>query len=166
MFVITHALSPVIAVAAADAVVLEATGNRLFRRTQYVAIAISGALPDILNPHITLAARFASWSHTVLALVVFIPVAIFIARRINREQFILSGILMAAAYAFHLFCDAISGGIAWIYPFDPKAIVGSALVPFKYWLILDAVCFTLVGTLTLWLRRREMAIIQKTAFSE
>ena len=159
MFVITHALSPVIAVAVADIVVLEATGSRLFRRAQYVAIAISGALPDILNPHITLEARFASWSHTVLALALFLPVALLIARRINREQFLLPGTLMAVAYAFHLFCDAISGGIAWLYPFDPKAIIGGGFVPFKYWLTLDAISFTLAGILTLWLRRREMAII-------
>ncbi len=158
MFIITHALSPVIVAAVADALARETSGTRLFRRPQYVAFAASGALPDLLSPHITLAERFASWSHTAWALALFVPVALLVARRMNGDRFVLLGLLMAAAYALHLFCDAISGGLAWLYPFDPDAIVGAALVPYPLWIYLDLACVLVAGGLALWLRRSEKAV--------
>ncbi|MEZ5304124.1 MAG: hypothetical protein R3F11_26295 [Verrucomicrobiales bacterium] len=109
MFVVTHALSPVAGIAAADALRLEATGERLFRREHYIAFALSGALPDVLCPHLSLAARYASWSHTFWALCLFAAIALPAARFLfGSRRWLLAGSLMVFAYAFHLGCDAVA----------------------------------------------------------
>ena len=62
MNVLTHALLPALLAAP----LLPQTTPRVF----YVSggiVALAGALPDLLTPHLSLAARYASWSHTVFA---------------------------------------------------------------------------------------------------
>jgi len=36
-------------------------------------------------------------------------------------------------------CDAISGGIAWAYPFGHQ-IIGARIVTYRWWMPLDIVC--------------------------
>lgn len=161
MYVITHALSPVVLSATIDAIALENTGVRLLRGRHYLAIGLAGALPDLLSPHLSLAARYASWSHTLWFLALFIPVAILIARHFPKHGTLVGG-LMILACAFHLFCDAIAGGIAWGYPFTTD-IIGRYLVPATLWWKLDVVCFALTAGLASWLRRREHRILDRKA---
>lgn len=157
MFVVTHALSPVAGIAAADALRLEATGERLFRREHYIAFALSGALPDVLCPHLSLAARYASWSHTFWALCLFAAIALPAARFLfGSRRWLLAGSLMVFAYAFHLGCDAVAGGIKWNYPFSDH-LLKARWVPYACWIWLDIGFTAAVATLGWWLRRRARA---------
>lgn len=46
---------------------------------------------------------------------------------------------LSGAYLLHMVCDAISGGIAWAYPFGPQ-IIGARLVRHIWWIPLDLAC--------------------------
>ena len=133
MNVITHALLP--ALLAAPLL------SRRRPREYYAsvgAVALAGALPDLLHPHLSLAARYASWSHSVFAwagvtLLLLLSALIF-RQRVKPIVFLLA----ALAYALHLCADGLSGGVAWLYPFAP-GIVGRRMIPFHFWLQSDGV---------------------------
>lgn len=158
MFVVTHALSPVVLAGLVDVVVLESTWNRWMRRRQYVGIAVAGALPDLLWPHLSLEARYSSPTHTVWFLVVvFVVAAVWGGRFVDRERPWLLTWLMAGACGWHLFCDTISGGIKWGYPFFDDVVERNWL-PYPIWVHLDAISLSLVMALVWWLMRREKAL--------
>jgi membrane-bound metal-dependent hydrolase YbcI (DUF457 family) len=159
MFVITHALSPVILTAIGDTAALEKAGGRTLRRRHYIAIALSGAMPDLLYPHLSLAARYSSWTHTIWFLAGFSLVAAFVARRWFDRAGLMAA-LMIGACAFHLFCDAIAGGIAWAYPFSSD-VIGDYYVPPSLWLWLDLGCLILTAALGIWLRKREHSLLDQ-----
>ncbi len=160
MYVLTHALAPVVLCATVDAVCLERTGSRLLRGRHYLAIGLAGALPDLLSPHLSLAARYSSWSHTAWFLLLFVPVALLLSRLFPERRALLAT-LMILACAFHLFCDAIAGGIAWGYPFTTETI-GRSLVPATLWWKLDVACVALTAGLGSWLRRRDRLLLDRT----
>jgi len=155
MYIVTHTMLPVALAALADATGLEITGRRSLRAAHLTAIGAAGALPDVLNPHLSLAARLSSWSHTVWFLPIAAVAFIFIARWIDREQWKLLTAAMIGAMALHLFCDAIAGGIAWLYPFSDDRL-GTYLVHWDYWIWIDVACAISSVVLLIWLRRREM----------
>ena len=148
MWIITHTLSPVVVIAAGEALALEKTKERIFEARHYVLFAVSGALPDLLYPHLSLAARYASWTHTLWFLLGFIPVAILAARFLVARRRVLTATLMIFSCALHLFCDAIAGGIAWLHPVS-NDIIGRYIVPSTWWLELDVVCLVLAFLLLL-----------------
>jgi hypothetical protein len=111
-------------------------------------------MPDLLWPHLSLAARYASPTHTVWFLAAFGLIAAWAGRFVDRDHPRRAAALMAAACAFHLFCDAIAGGIKWGYPFFPD-VVGWRLVPYWTWPYLDLAMVALTGALVTWLRWRE-----------
>jgi hypothetical protein len=129
MNTITHALLPIIAVRAA-------TGRR-FSGWQYAGIGLCGALPDLINPHLSLSARMSSWSHGLpawIAMTILCLVLVPLSRRRWRWDLALIGSL---AYLWHLFCDAIAGGINWLSPFG-VAYWGEYWFPVVLWTLLDA----------------------------
>jgi len=158
MFVVTHALSPVVAAALVDVVVLETRWERWLRRRHYVGIAVAGAAPDLLWPHLSLSARMSSPTHTVwFLLVVAVLGAVWGGRFVAPGRRWLMVGLMSAACGWHLFCDTIAGGIKWGYPvFDH--VIARRWVPYPTWLWLDIACVVLVGVLMGWLRWREKGI--------
>ncbi len=111
MNIITHALAPVV-------ICHLAFGRREWQgKYGLIAIGAAGALPDLLSPHLSLESRMASWSHGLPAWLGFsVIVFAFAASWRNRLSFPLATAI-SGAYLFHLFCDAISGGINWLYPF-------------------------------------------------
>jgi putative exporter of polyketide antibiotics len=120
MNTVTHALAPVILV--------KVLGGRFLKSgwRSFLAIGIAGALPDILNPHISLESRMTSWSHGLPCWIAFTLVVLTVAT-LSRKRIPYSlALLIAASYLLHLFCDAISGGINWMYPI-------SSLVWGRYW---------------------------------
>lgn len=147
MFVITHGLSPMIGIGFADL----ASGRRL-ERTDLLLIALAGAAPDILSPHLSLDARLHSWTHNLWFLLGSAPVWMLVARRFAHARWMAMGALMIFATAFHLFCDAISGGIAWLYPYSDE-VIARRWVPYSWWFALDATFVALTGMLW-WLRQR------------
>ena len=142
MHTLTHALLPVIAVAV-DRQRTDDRGTVYWSRGKLCLLALAGALPDLLNPHLSLQARYTSWSHGLPALLGFAAVlaVIWILRRKSEER--LFFLLLAAAYELHLWCDLISGGIAWWYPFG-SGVAGAYYISPKLWVPLDIACLLLV----------------------
>lgn len=108
----------------------------------FLAVAASGMMPDLINPHLRLEARHEVWSHSLaawggFALVVW---AVFLIRFRGRG---FGGVaaLCVLAYGAHLGCDAITGGIGLMQPFRPT-VVGRHMLPFWAWTVSD-VGFTL-----------------------
>jgi hypothetical protein len=101
-------------------------------------VALSGALPDVVNPHISLAARYSSWSHTALGFGGF-AVILLVMRilRIPKGLSLRLVVLLSLAYLCHLFLDGISGGVTCFYPFSSR-VYGARLIPWHNWLLVDA----------------------------
>ena len=153
MWIITHTLSPVVVIAAGEALAIEKTKKRIFEARHYVLFAASGALPDVLYPHLSLADRYSSWTHTLWFLLGFIPLAILAGRFLVVRRRALTIVLMIFSCAFHLFCDAIAGGIAWLYPVS-NAIIGRYFVPSGWWFTLDIISLASAAILLLWVSLR------------
>jgi len=81
MNVLTHALLP--AVLAAP--LLPQTSRRAFYLSGGI-VAIAGALPDLLTPHLSLAARYASYSHTVFAWAGFNVFLVVLGLTVHRHR--------------------------------------------------------------------------------
>lgn len=134
MDVFTHTLAPVIITR------LTVGHPPWIRKYGFIVIGIFGALPDLLNPHLSLAARLSSWSHgipfwgglTVALLVLSITRRSWIDTRL--------AVILSMAYLFHMICDAISGSINWLYPLA-DFIRGDYYVDPIYWIPLDVICF-------------------------
>lgn len=135
---ITHALLPVIGIPF-SCKKLNVREQKYWNKTRVICVGLAGALPDILNPHFSLSARYSSWSHSLPALLT-LSLVLFIVYKFGRVGMDMRLFAwMTGAYGFHLICDIISGGIAWLNPFS-KMIVGVRLVPFIFWIPLDMVC--------------------------
>jgi hypothetical protein len=160
MFVVTHALVPVVACIAADLGGLRFRGERIFPPKSLALVGVFGVLPDLCSPHISLAARYASWSHTLWFMIGLIPAALFAASFFERRFL---GVVAAACWSaslLHLAADAISGGIAWLHPWRPD-ILGARLIPFRFWFVGDLLFLVLV-LFGLWLLPRfEAAAIKR-----
>ncbi len=104
-----------------------------------LAIGLAGAMPDLLNPHLSLASRMTSWSHGLPfwgGLTVMLLVFAMVKPRVLPVKLAL---LLSAAYLFHMVCDAISGGINWMHPVG-KFVWGDYYVDPVWWIPLDVVC--------------------------
>lgn len=131
MNTVTHALAPVILTR-----VLLRRGD--WKRSRWFLLGLAGALPDIINPHLSLEARMASWSHGLPCWGAFTVIVLGISLWKRRSFPPLLAGLMSFAYLFHLFCDAIAGGINWLSPFG-EFIWGNYWVDPFYWVPIDIV---------------------------
>jgi membrane-bound metal-dependent hydrolase YbcI (DUF457 family) len=110
---------------------------QMFTGRQLCLIGFFGFLPDILSPHISLEARHNSLSHTlwaVLAMALLVPLTGFSIEKGSRLPVAIACWL---AYILHLAADAISGGIAWLYPWRDE-VVGRDFIPAVDWIWYDA----------------------------
>lgn len=134
--IFTHALAPV--------VILKMTAGhpRWLGKYGFLAIGLAGAMPDLLNPHLTLEARLASWSHGLpfwgSMTAVLLLASLFKQSRISPKL----AVVLSLAYFLHLFCDAISGGVDWLYPVNHFVWGGYFFDPI-YWVPLDVFFFLL-----------------------
>lgn len=132
MDTVTHALAPVI-------LTRIFAGPLRLRWQGLTAIALAGALPDIINPHLSLDGRMTSWSHGLPFWLLF-SVIFFSASHLSKERVPLAlATFCSAAYLFHLFCDAVSGGVNWLYPFK-NFVWGDYWVDPLFWVPLDVLC--------------------------
>jgi LexA-binding, inner membrane-associated putative hydrolase len=132
-----------------------------FKKGAWWSIAIAGAMPDLINPHITLEARQASWSHG-LPFWVGLTVVLMIAAAVSRGclSYKLAGI-WSGAYLLHMICDSISGGINWLYPWK-DFIWGKYWISFLWWIPLDAAC----ALICYWLFRLQPILDKRQRTSE
>ncbi len=150
MNVITHALLPALLATP----VLRKTWPGVFYREAGI-VALGGGLPDILHPHLSLAARYASWTHTVFALAGFglllLAATLWRPERLPRRL----ALLAFAALALHLFGDAVSGGIAFFRPLAGTIVAAHPRwISHHAWPWLDAACILASLALAAVLARR------------
>lgn len=130
--------------------------KRAYRPTWYasVVVALSGALPDMLDPHITLEARYNSWSHTLLALAAFGGLVLALLCFGKMRRFMPLGILCVSGYALHLACDLISGGGRPFLPFS-RTLCGRDFVPSWSWGATDIALLLWVYLFYRWVPLRK-----------
>ncbi len=133
MLIGTHALLPVSAYLAVDHLRLLAGRERWFGTAGLAAVAGFGVLPDLCSPHISLADRYDSWSHTVAFLVGSLLVAAAAGSFFETGGRLVMAAACWMAVAMHLAADALSGGIVWLAPWCGD-ILGGSFIPFRYWL--------------------------------
>jgi len=132
---VTHALLPLVL---AGKHLRKDDGTPAFREMGIVAFC--GVLPDLLAPHIHLEARYTAYSHTLLAWVVF-SISVAIAGRFWKSWLHARlQILCIFAYALHLVCDFISGGIPLFHPFS-KTVHGGHWISYLVWYLSDVALF-------------------------
>ncbi|MEP2774388.1 MAG: metal-dependent hydrolase [Luteolibacter sp.] len=134
MDTITHALLPVIIYEMSRRESSEWAGKR-----GVIAIGVGGALPDLINPHLSLAARMSSWSHGLPFWLVLTAALLIAAYFSGRKFSLLLALACSAACLLHIFCDAISGGVNFLYPFG-AFVWGKYWVHPVLWIPLDVAC--------------------------
>ena len=152
MFVFTHALLPVFAAQAAQGISLATRRQVLFPEAKsFVAIGLAGAAPDLLSPHLSLAARYASWTHNLWFLLATIPVLYLAAGYFASPGRWRTILCLWLAILLHLATDALSNGINWLYPLREQ-ILSIPLIPYRLWIWSDLLFLVLVPCLGLLLR--------------
>jgi hypothetical protein len=135
MTLVTHALLPL---AIGQPWLRRRDGSLLFKEMGIVAFC--GTLPDVLSPHIYLEARYESLSHTLWAWLAFTALVLIAGQAWNARIRPRLQILCIAAYAMHLACDMISGGIALFYPLSPE-VHGGHFISYFMWYVSDVLLF-------------------------
>ena len=161
MNIFTHTLLPIV-------------GVQVFQRTKTIGpdaywdrkkifwVGFFGALPDLLNPHLSLEARYSSWSHGIPAIFA-IPILLLIFRSLAHKKIDTKLILwLSGAYLFHSFSDMISGGIALLYPFH-SSVIGDYYISPIWWFHIDFACvFTAYLLYRIMLKKRKIDPASKT----
>lgn len=160
MLVGFHALLPASACLITDNVSLALGKDRVFPRRSAWLAAVFGALPDLCNPHLTLEARFTSWSHTVWFLGGLVVFTAMVSAYFEKGQRLRVAIVCWIASALHLAGDAASGGIAWLYPWRDE-VIGLYLIPPDLWIWFDAFFIILTWLLVRVLPHLEARGIRK-----
>ncbi len=135
MLIGTHTLLPVCAGLVIENLSLVKGRGYVFPPWALPVIGFFGALPDLCSPHISLEARFTSWSHTVWFLAGLLPVCAVIATFFPSGKWRVAAACWIAAL-LHLFADAIAGGIAWLYPWRTD-VIGEYYIPSEQWIVWD-----------------------------
>ena len=117
-------------------------------------VALCGALPDILSPHLNLDDRHAAYSHTLWAYGLFILLFLLSAKSglLKLGNRVLG--LCIIAYGGHMFCDAITGGVALFYPFSFK-VTGKNYLPFWLWVTIDGLLLLYLYLVYRWIPMRN-----------
>ncbi len=153
MLIGTHALSPVVISVFGGALLKYPLKGR-----EFVLIACMGAAPDLLNPHLSLAARHSSWSHSLVGFAVVIG-SFFVVAGLIRKVRVRVLCWSAFAYLWHLTCDWFSGGIPYLYPIR-KDLIGGGWLSSAYWLYADA--FFILLSIMIW-KYKSLVSHQKSA---
>ena len=135
----THILLPVIPLALRRYRAIKKGDEPVQPLRELFVVGIFGALPDLLNPHLSLESRLSSWSHG-LPFVACLATVLLLACIPKRSPLTLAraGYLLMA-YVLHLLCDALSGGIAYLYPLNDQVIGAAYIPPGLWWFLSDFV---------------------------
>ena len=131
-------------------------------------IGIVGAMPDMMDPHVTLEERLNSWSHSLTAWAgfSFLFGAICLARKSWWTPKLALG--LSLTYFSHIVGDAIAGGVGWSYPFG-NHVIGDYYIPPRWWIPLDYICVAVayivyrVVPMFAMQRRRRLELDEKRA---
>jgi hypothetical protein len=150
----THACIPALAAMLVDSIRVQKGRERLFPGKFLIAIGVAGALPDFLNPHISLAARLSSWTHTLWFILAIYPVYGVVSRIWYRKRWLLLTHWLWLATMAHLVIDTLSNGTRPLFPFGP--VISYRVIPRGlFWSISDFVFITATILLAVWLKQRD-----------
>lgn len=132
MLPVTHLLAPIVLIA-----VYHRWRGRIAPVRTLAIAGFFGVLPDLLNLHISLAAR-ASWSHSLLVLPLFLVGLVAGPSRVR--QYARLGLV---GFTAHIGLDAVSNPYNFLYPlsFDPSypVLADCGLSTFACWYAADIV---------------------------
>lgn len=162
MFIGTHTLLPVVIALGIDSARLASGRDEAFPVWSIATIGLFGVLPDLCTPHLSLAARYSSWSHTLPFLIGLLPLAAVASLPFPKGTRVLVASSFWLAGVLHLASDTLSGGIAWLHPWR-DTILGTYYIHPNYWPASDAF-FVFATWLLLMLRRhlRQRAVEFRT----
>jgi hypothetical protein len=161
----THALLPVCTCLLVENTSLACGRGRLFPPKTMLLVAAFGVLPDLCTPHISLEARYTSWSHTLWFMIGMLFVCAMASSFIEKGYRLRVAVVCWLAAALHLVADAVSGGIAWLYPWR-DVVVGSYIIPPQHWIWFDAGFILLTWFLVRVLPHLEARGIRKANTTE
>ncbi|MCW1886806.1 metal-dependent hydrolase [Luteolibacter flavescens] len=133
MLIGTHVLLPVCIALTAECVSLAKGRGHVFPPWGLVLVGAFGALPDVCTPHISLADRHASWSHTVWFLAGMAPFAAMVVTLFEKQGRWWLALACWLAVLLHLIGDAVAGGIAPLYPWRTE-VVGDYYIAVPDWM--------------------------------
>jgi len=140
---------------AIDAIRLGTGRTRLFSGRHLIAIGIAGALPDLLNPHLSLRARYSSWTHTLWFVLAIYPVFLAICRRWFRQRWLLLTDFLWLATVAHIATDTISNGTRPLYPYGPVISYRLVRGGIYHWIRFDIAFILAIVALSIWTSRLE-----------
>jgi len=146
----THISLPVIVAGAHNLRAFAKRNEFPLERKHFALIALCAVLPDVLSPHIGIAARQASWTHSAWVALGGLAACLLAAWKAPRGWRTALWFSLLAL-SLHIFCDAISGGVTLFIPFGD--VVGDYYVSPEYWLPLDLV--TMIAAYLIWWRCRQ-----------
>lgn len=151
---ITHAILPLV-LGRRWIPIIEQTRAPSWRLSGVVAFC--GVLPDLLNPHLALDARHAAFSHSLAAWAIFSVCLAALCRHPRFTPHRATAALCAGAYALHLACDFITGGVPLFIPAIP-GVWGDAYLPFSVWFVLDGLMLAYAYIVYRWLPLRRRIV--------
>lgn len=136
MNTVTHVLAPVLLFSTVELIRKRPLDWRIV-----ILVGLFGGAADLLDPHLALQARFTSWTHCIagFGVLLFLPLVACFFKRLKWKHFF----WFSFAYALHLFCDAIAGGICLWRPFN-DLVVGKYYSMPAHWWYYDGVCVLLI----------------------
>jgi membrane-bound metal-dependent hydrolase YbcI (DUF457 family) len=138
MTIVTHALLPVNLCLALETGLRLRREDSIFTGRILVLVALCGALPDILSPHLSLEARLSSWTHNIWFFLGFAALALVLAAVTSRSGRWSAAVSCACAVGLHLLCDGVAGGIRPLHPLGGERW-GEYFVHWRYWFVLDGI---------------------------
>ena len=160
MNIVAHVLFPIASARFANVYRSCRDKPRPFNWKHLLIIGLCGGIPDFLSPHLGLADRYNSFTHSISFLFLGLLIAILLSLKFPSWRVLFFCGYFAAA--LHLFCDAIAGGINLYAPFG-RMIVGRYYVAGRYWIALDvtAILFCLAPLLfnRSFIRGRAIALL-------
>lgn len=119
-------------------------------------VAVCGASPDVLSPHLYLDSRHTAYSHTVWAWLIFAVLTLASSQlKCVRQRFSVRVLILCVlAYGGHIFCDLITGGVSLFYPWNP-AVQGKNYLPYWLWITCDSLLIIYFYLIYRWLPLRK-----------
>jgi len=134
--VFTHTLLPVSLGLILDNISLATGRGHYFPAWSLPVVGVFGILPDLCTPHLSLEARFTSWSHTAWFLAALAPVAGMVASFFPKGSRWKVALFLWLAAFLHLAADAAAGGLAWLRPWRTD-LIGAYYIHPAYWVWCD-----------------------------
>ena len=150
MTVVSHFMLPVIAAGCLEIRAVRRSGRPLFGRRGLALVGLCGILPDLLTPHLSLSARYTSWSHTLWFLAAVLLLGMALARLLEPRRRAVVWMCVIAVF-LHLLCDTVSGGVN-LLPGLCRPL-GGYYFPARYWLWLDLASLVAAYLICLRIRR-------------